>query len=134
MVFKVVIFEFLWYIQISRSRFFLDSDGKSFICKVNLLKINSKVLKSGQLEDICLVEFLLVLDLCLQVSVSSWYLMVVIVDVWIFYVELYEGFFYSQLLCYVLGWIFKLVFCLDLIENFVELILFGLYFFQWLLD
>lgn len=134
MVLKVATSESLWHIQISRSRFLLDSDGKSLICKVNLSKINSKVLKSGQLEDTCLVELSLALDLRLQVSVSSWHLTAVTVDVWTLHAELHEGLFHSQLLCHAPGRISKSVSCSDLTENFAEPTLPGLYLLQRLPD
>uniref|UniRef100_A0A8C5LG97 Bridge-like lipid transfer protein family member 2 n=1 Tax=Jaculus jaculus TaxID=51337 RepID=A0A8C5LG97_JACJA len=47
MVLKVATSESLWHIQISRSRFLLDSDGTRLICELSLSKINSKILKSG---------------------------------------------------------------------------------------
>ncbi|GAB1296519.1 Protein KIAA0100 [Apodemus speciosus] len=113
MVLKVATSESLWHIQISRSRFLLDSDGKSLICKVNLSKINSKVLKSGQLEGTCLVELSLALDLCLRVGLSSWHLQAVTVDVWTLHAELHEGLFHSQLLCHAPGRVSKSVSCSD---------------------
>ncbi|XP_029401987.1 protein KIAA0100 homolog [Mus pahari] len=134
MVLKVATSESLWHIQISRSRFLLDSDGKSLICKVNLSKINSKVLKSGQLEDTCLVELSLALDLRLQVSVCSWHLTAVTVDVWTLHAELHEGLFHSQLLCHAPGRISKSVSCSDLTENYPEPTLPGLYLLQRLPD
>lgn len=134
MVLKVATSESLWHIQISRSRFLLDSDGKSLICKVNLSKINSKVLKSGQLEDTCLVELSLALDLCLQLGIGSWHLKAVTVDVWTLHAELHEGLFHSQLLCHAPGRISKSVSCSDLTENFAEPTLPGLHLLQQLPD
>lgn len=134
MVLKVATSESLWHIQISRSRFLLDSDGKSLICKVNLSKINSKVLKSGQLEDTCLVELSLALDLCLQLGIGSWHLKAVTVDVWTLHAELHEGLFHSQLLCHAPGRISKSVSCSDLTENFPEPTLPGLHLLQQLPD
>lgn len=134
MVLKVATSESLWHIQISRSRFLLDSDGKSLICKVNLSKINSKVLKSGQLEDTCLVELSLALDLCLQLGIGSWHLKAVTVDVWTLHAELHEGLFHSQLLCHAPGRISKSVSCSDLTENSAEPTLPGLHLLQQLPD
>ncbi|XP_051014003.1 protein KIAA0100-like [Acomys russatus] len=134
MVLKVATSESLWHVQISRSRLLLDSDGKSLICEVNLSKINSKVLKSGQLEDTCLVELSLALALCLQVSISTWHLKAVTVDVWTLHAELHEGLFHNQLLCQAPARISKSVSCSDLTEDFAEPTLPGLYLLQQLPD
>ncbi|XP_027241043.1 protein KIAA0100 [Cricetulus griseus] len=134
MVLKVATSESLWHIQMSRSRFLVDSDGKSLICQVNLSKINSKILKSGQLEDTCLVELSLALDLCLQVGINSWHLRAITVDVWTLHAELHEGLFHSQLLCQAPGRISKSVSCSDLTENPAEPTLPGLYLLQQLPD
>ncbi|XP_074045153.1 bridge-like lipid transfer protein family member 2 isoform X4 [Macrotis lagotis] len=98
MVLKVTTSESLWHIQISRSRFLLDSDGKRIDCEVSLSQVNSKVLKSGQSEDTCLAELSLALDLCVEMSLSSLQLKAITLDVWTLHAELHEGLFHSQLL------------------------------------
>uniref|UniRef100_A0A2K5XRQ5 Bridge-like lipid transfer protein family member 2 n=1 Tax=Mandrillus leucophaeus TaxID=9568 RepID=A0A2K5XRQ5_MANLE len=134
MVLKVDTSESLWHIQISRSRFLLDSDGKRLICEVSLCKINSKVLKSGQLEDTCLVELSLALDLCLKVGISSRHLTAITVDVWTLHAELHEGLFQSQLLCQGPSLASKPVPCSEVTENLVEPTLPGLFLLQQLPD
>ncbi|KAH0511375.1 hypothetical protein LTLLF_147890 [Microtus ochrogaster] len=134
MVLKVATSESLWHIQISKSRFLLDSDGKGLIGQVNLSKINSKILKSGQLEDTCLVELSLALDLCLQVDISSWHLRAITMDVWTLHAELHEGLFHSQLLCQTPGRKSKSGSYSDLTEDFAEPTLPGLYLLQQLPD
>uniref|UniRef100_G1QQQ2 Bridge-like lipid transfer protein family member 2 n=1 Tax=Nomascus leucogenys TaxID=61853 RepID=G1QQQ2_NOMLE len=134
MVLKVDTSESLWHIQISRSRFLVDSDGKRLICEVSLCKINSKVLKSGQLEDTCLVELSLALDLCLKVGISSRHLTAITVDVWTLHAELHEGLFQSQLLCQGPSLASKPVPCSEVTENLVEPTLPGLFLLQHLPD
>uniref|UniRef100_A0A5F9DT06 Bridge-like lipid transfer protein family member 2 n=1 Tax=Oryctolagus cuniculus TaxID=9986 RepID=A0A5F9DT06_RABIT len=134
MVLKVATSESLWHIQISRSKFLLDSDGKRLICEVSLSKINSKVLKSGQLEDTCLVELSLALDLCLKVGISSRHLKAISVDVWTLHAELHEGLFHSQLLCQGSSVSSKPVLSSEVTENLAEPTLPGLYLLQQLPD
>ncbi|XP_027718336.1 protein KIAA0100 homolog [Vombatus ursinus] len=98
MVLKVATSESLWHIQISRSRFLLDSDGKRIDCKVSLSQVNSKVLKSGQSEDTCLAELSLAMDLCVEMGLSSLQLKAITLDVWTLHAELHEGLFHGQLL------------------------------------
>ncbi|XP_043857335.1 protein KIAA0100 homolog isoform X2 [Dromiciops gliroides] len=98
MVLKVATSESLWHIQISRSRFLLDSDGKRIDCEVSLSQVNSKVLKSGQSEDTCLAELSLAMDLCVEVALGSLHLKAITLDVWTLHAELHEGLFHSQLL------------------------------------
>ncbi|XP_051848259.1 bridge-like lipid transfer protein family member 2 [Antechinus flavipes] len=98
MVLRVATSESLWHIQISRSRFLLDSDGKKIDCEVSLSQVNSKVLKSGQSEDTCLAELSLAMDLCVEMGLSSLQLKAVTLDVWTLHAELHEGLFHSQLL------------------------------------
>lgn len=134
MVLKVATSESLWHIQISRSKFLLDSDGKRLICEVSLSKINSKVLKSGQLEDTCLVELSLALDLCLKVGISSRHLKAISVDVWTLHAELHEGLFHSQLLCQGSSVSSKPVLSSEVTENLADPTLPGLYLLQQLPD
>ncbi|XP_036622430.1 protein KIAA0100 homolog isoform X2 [Trichosurus vulpecula] len=98
MVLKVATSESLWHIQISRSRFLLDSDGKRIDCEVSLSQVNSKVLKSGQSEDTCLAELSLAMDLCVEMGLSSLQLKAITLDVWTLHAELHEGLFHGQLL------------------------------------
>ncbi|XP_038614966.1 protein KIAA0100 homolog isoform X2 [Tachyglossus aculeatus] len=98
MVLNVATSESLWHIQISRSRFLLDSDGKRLDCEVSLSQVNSKVLKSGQSEDTCLAELSLALDLCVELGFSSRRLKAITLGVWALHAELHEGLFHSQLL------------------------------------
>ncbi|XP_044528771.1 protein KIAA0100 homolog isoform X1 [Gracilinanus agilis] len=98
MVLKVATSESLWHIQISRSRFLLESDGKRMDCEVSLSQVNSKVLKSGQSEDTCLAELSLAMDLCVEVALSSLQLKAITLYVWTLHAELHEGLFHSQLL------------------------------------
>uniref|UniRef100_A0A7N4P6H7 Bridge-like lipid transfer protein family member 2 n=1 Tax=Sarcophilus harrisii TaxID=9305 RepID=A0A7N4P6H7_SARHA len=98
MVLRVATSESLWHIQISRSRFLLDSDGKKIDCEVSLSQVNSKVLKSGQSEDTCLAELSLAMDLCVEMGLGSLQLKAVTLDVWTLHAELHEGLFHSQLL------------------------------------
>ncbi|XP_007935565.1 protein KIAA0100 homolog [Orycteropus afer afer] len=132
MVLKVATSESLWHIQISGSSLLLDSDGKRLDCKMSLSKINSKVLKSGQLEDTCLAELSLTLNLCLEVGISSRQLKAITVGVWTHHAELHEGLFHSQLLRQGPNLALKPVPCAGMTENLVEPTLPGLYLLQQL--
>ncbi|XP_055433115.1 bridge-like lipid transfer protein family member 2 isoform X1 [Bubalus kerabau] len=134
MVLKVATSESLWHIQIRESSFFLDSDGKRLKCEVSLSQINSKVLKSGQLEDTCLAELSLALKLCLEVGISSGQLKAITVDVWTLHAELHEGLFHSQLLRQGTGLAPKPLPCSDVTEDLAEPTLPGLYLLQQLPD
>ncbi|XP_068387800.1 bridge-like lipid transfer protein family member 2 isoform X3 [Eschrichtius robustus] len=134
MVLKVATSESLWHIQIRYSSFLLDSDGKRLKCEVSLSQINSKVLKSGQLEDTCLAELSLALKLCLEVGIRSRQLKAITVDVWTLHAELHEGLFHSQLLRQGPGLASKPVPCSEVIENLAEPTLPGLYLLQQLPD
>ncbi|XP_057569958.1 bridge-like lipid transfer protein family member 2 isoform X4 [Hippopotamus amphibius kiboko] len=134
MVLKVATSESLWHIQIRDSSFLLDSDGKRLKCEVSLSQINSKVLKSGQLEDTCLAELSLALKLCLEVGISSRQLKVITVDVWTLHAELHEGLFHSQLLRQGPDLASKPVPCSEVTENLAEPTLPGLYLLQQLPD
>lgn len=134
MVLKVATSESLWHIQIRDCSFLLDSDGKRLKCGVSLSQINSKVLKSGQLEDTCLAELSLALELCLEVGISSWQLKAITVDVWTLHAELHEGLFHSQLLRQGPGLAPKPVPGSEVTENLAEPTLPGLYLLQQLPD
>lgn len=130
MVLKVATSESLWHIQIRESSFLLNCDGKRLKCEVNLSQINSKVLKSGQLEDTCLAELSLGLKLCLEISISSWQLKAISVEVRKLQGELHEGLFHSQLLRQRPSLSPTPVSCSDMTEDLTEPILPGLYFLQ----
>ncbi|XP_019400878.1 PREDICTED: protein KIAA0100 homolog [Crocodylus porosus] len=98
MVLHVATSESLWHIQVTRTRLLLDSDGRSLDCEVTLTQMNSKVLRSSQLDDTCLAELVLALSLSVQVSVSKRQLTGVSLDVWTLQAELHEGLFSSELL------------------------------------
>uniref|UniRef100_G3T406 Bridge-like lipid transfer protein family member 2 n=1 Tax=Loxodonta africana TaxID=9785 RepID=G3T406_LOXAF len=132
MVLKVATSESLWHIQISGSSLLLDSDGKRLDCKMSLSKINSKVLKSGQLEDTCLAELSLTLNLCLELGISSRQLKAITVGVWTHHAELHEGLFHSQLLCQGPSLALKPVPCPEVTENLAEPTLPGLHLLQQL--
>uniref|UniRef100_E1BD97 KIAA0100 n=1 Tax=Bos taurus TaxID=9913 RepID=E1BD97_BOVIN len=134
MVLKVATSESLWHIQIRESSFLLDSDGKRLKCEVSLSQINSKVLKSGQLEDTCLAELSLALKLCLEVGISSGQLKAITVDVWTLHAELHEGLFHSQLLRQGTGLAPKPLPGSELTEDLAEPTLPGLYLLQQLPD
>ncbi|KAB0361019.1 hypothetical protein FD754_005175 [Muntiacus muntjak] len=134
MVLKVATSESLWHIQIRESSFLLDSDGKRLKCEVSLSQINSKVLKSGQLEDTCLAELSLALKLCLEVGISSGQLKAITVDVWTLHAELHEGLFHSQLLRQGVGLAPKPLPCSEVTEDLAEPALPGLYLLQQLPD
>ncbi|XP_023595401.1 bridge-like lipid transfer protein family member 2 isoform X2 [Trichechus manatus latirostris] len=132
MVLKVATSESLWHIQISGSSLLLDSDGKRLDCKMSLSKINSKVLKSGQLEDTCLAELSLTLNLCLEVGISSRQLKAITVGVWTHHAELHEGLFHSQLLSQGPNLVLTPVPCSEVTENLAEPTLPGLHLLQQL--
>ncbi|XP_036196601.1 protein KIAA0100 homolog isoform X5 [Myotis myotis] len=134
MVLKVATSESLWHIQIRESSFLLDSDGKRLKCEVSLSQINSKVLKSGQLEDTCLAELSLALKLCLEVGIRSRQLKAISVDVWTLHAELHEGLFHSQLLHQGSSLAPQPVPCSDVTKNVAEPTLPGLYLLQQLPD
>nr|KAF6415994.1 hypothetical protein HJG59_007243 [Molossus molossus] len=134
MVLNVATSESLWHIQIRESSFLLDSDGKRLKCEVSLSQINSKVLKSGQLEDTCLAELSLALKLCLEVGIRSRQLKAITVDVWTLHAELHEGLFHSQLLHQGPSLAPKPIPCSEVTKNVAEPTLPGLYLLQQLPD
>ncbi|XP_036264614.1 protein KIAA0100 homolog isoform X5 [Pipistrellus kuhlii] len=134
MVLKVATSESLWHVQIRESSFLLDSDGKRLKCEVSLSQINSKVLKSGQLEDTCLAELSLALKLCLEVGIGSRQLKAINVDVWTLHAELHEGLFHSQLLQQGSSLAPKPIPGSDVTKNVAEPTLPGLYLLQQLPD
>ncbi|XP_009584952.1 PREDICTED: LOW QUALITY PROTEIN: UPF0378 protein KIAA0100-like, partial [Fulmarus glacialis] len=92
--------ESLWHIQASKTRLLLNGDGKSLTCEVSLTKVNSKVLRSSQLDDTCLVELALALSVSLEIS-SKRRLVGVRLRVRSLQAELHEGLFCSPLLHHV---------------------------------
>ncbi|KFP30964.1 UPF0378 protein KIAA0100, partial [Colius striatus] len=97
MVLHVATSESLWHIQASKTRFLLNGDGKSLTCEVSLTKVNSKILRSSQLDDNCLAELALALSLSLELS-SKRQLVGVRLCVRTLQAELHEGLFCSPLL------------------------------------
>lgn len=97
MVLHVATSESLWHIQASKTRLLLNGDGKSLNCEVNLTKVNSKVLRSSQLDDTCLAELALALSISLEIS-SKRRLVGVRLSVRTLQAELHEGLFCSPLL------------------------------------
>ncbi|PKU30493.1 hypothetical protein llap_19203 [Limosa lapponica baueri] len=100
MVLHVATSESLWHIQASKTRLLLNGDGKSLTCEVSLTKVNSKVLRSSQLDDTCLAELALALSLSLEIS-SKRRLVGVRLRVRTLQAELHEGLFCSPLLHHV---------------------------------
>nr|XP_048680324.1 protein KIAA0100 homolog isoform X2 [Caretta caretta] len=98
MVLHVATSESLWHIQLTRTRLLLDSDGKRLDCEVTLSQVNSKVLKSSQLDDTCLAELVLALTFSMEVNVSKRQLVGITLGVWTLHAELHEGLFCSELL------------------------------------
>ncbi|XP_078536235.1 bridge-like lipid transfer protein family member 2 [Lissotriton helveticus] len=96
MVLNVAASESLWHLTISKTHVLLDSDGKRIGCKVNLQQLNSKVLKSSQLDDSCLAE--LSLSLSMEYRLSAGQLRGVKFEVHNFQAELHEGLFHSTLI------------------------------------
>uniref|UniRef100_A0A8C0GPD0 Bridge-like lipid transfer protein family member 2 n=1 Tax=Chelonoidis abingdonii TaxID=106734 RepID=A0A8C0GPD0_CHEAB len=90
--------ESLWHIQVTRMRLLLDNDGKRLDCEVTLSQVNSKVLKSSQLDDMCLAELALALTFSMEVNVSKRQLVGISLGVWTLHAELHEGLFCSELL------------------------------------
>ncbi|XP_074413101.1 bridge-like lipid transfer protein family member 2 [Zonotrichia albicollis] len=100
MVLHVATSESLWHIQASQTRLLLNGNGKSLTCEVSLTKVNSKVLRSSQLDDTCLAELALALSLSLEIS-SKRRLVGVRLCVRTLQAELHEGLFCSPLLHHV---------------------------------
>ncbi|XP_050785010.1 bridge-like lipid transfer protein family member 2 isoform X6 [Gopherus flavomarginatus] len=98
MVLHVATSESLWHIQVTRTRLLLDNDGKRLDCEVTLSQVNSKVLKSSQLDDTCLAELALALTFSMEVNVSKRQLVGISLGVWTLHTELHEGLFCSELL------------------------------------
>ncbi|XP_074869814.1 bridge-like lipid transfer protein family member 2 isoform X2 [Carettochelys insculpta] len=98
MVLHVAASESLWHIQVTRTRLLVESDGKRLDCEVTLSQVNSKVLKSSQLDDVCLAELALALAFSMEVSVSKRQVVGVSLGVWTLHTELHEGLFCSDLL------------------------------------
>ncbi|XP_067422043.1 bridge-like lipid transfer protein family member 2 isoform X2 [Emydura macquarii macquarii] len=98
MVLHVAASESLWHIQVTRTRLLLNSDKKSLDCEVTLAQVNSKVLKSSQLDDTCLAELALALTFSMEVNVSKRQLVGVSLGVGPLHAELHEGLFCSELL------------------------------------
>ncbi|XP_008939005.1 PREDICTED: UPF0378 protein KIAA0100-like, partial [Merops nubicus] len=97
MVLHVATSESLWHIQASKTRLLLNGDGKSLTCEVSLTKVNSKVLRSSQLDDACLAELALALSLSLELG-SKRRLVGVRLRIRTLQAELHEGLFCSPLL------------------------------------
>ncbi|KAM9218348.1 bridge-like lipid transfer protein family member 2 [Leptosomus discolor] len=97
MVLHAATSESLWHIQASKTRLLLNGNGKSLTCEVSLSKVNSKVLRSSQLDDTCLAELALALSLSLEIS-SKRRLVGVRLRVRTLQAELHEGLFCSPLL------------------------------------
>ncbi|XP_066419511.1 bridge-like lipid transfer protein family member 2 [Molothrus aeneus] len=100
MVLHVATSESLWHIQASQTRLLLNGNGKSLTCEVSLTKVNSKVLRSSQLDDTCLAELALALSLSLEIS-SKRRLVGIRLCVRTLQAELHEGLFCSPLLHHV---------------------------------
>ncbi|KAJ7405898.1 protein KIAA0100 [Pitangus sulphuratus] len=100
MVLHVATSESLWHIQASQTRLLLNGNGKSLTCELSLTKVNSKVLRSSQLDDTCLAELALALSLSLEIS-SKRRLVGVRLCVRTLQAELHEGLFCSPLLHHV---------------------------------
>ncbi|XP_075760621.1 bridge-like lipid transfer protein family member 2 [Pelodiscus sinensis] len=98
MVLHVAASESLWHTQVTRTRLLVASDGKRLDCEVSLAQVNSKVLKSSQLDDTCLAELALALTCSMEASVSQGRLVGVSLGVWTLHGELHEGLFCSELL------------------------------------
>ncbi|XP_069082287.1 bridge-like lipid transfer protein family member 2 isoform X2 [Pleurodeles waltl] len=96
MVLNVAASESLWHLTISKTHVLLDSDDKRIGCKVNLQQLNSKVLKSSQLDDSCLAE--LSLSLSMECRLSAGQLRGIKFEVHNFQAELHEGLFHSKLI------------------------------------
>ncbi|XP_067866880.1 LOW QUALITY PROTEIN: bridge-like lipid transfer protein family member 2 [Heterodontus francisci] len=102
MVLNAWIEEALWHVAITNCTFVLSCNGNSIKCEGKVSKLNSKIMKSSEMEDFCLVN--LSLSLAATVNVSLPYLKALSTEVTVqtLQTELHEGIFSSTILQTVL--------------------------------
>ncbi|KAM8976471.1 bridge-like lipid transfer protein family member 2 [Pelodytes ibericus] len=96
MVLNVADSESLWHMTVSKTKFILNSDGKRLDCTLDLTQLTSKLLKSSQQDEACLVE--LSLAVSVECSISEQCLRAVSLRVRNLHAELHESLFTSELL------------------------------------
>ncbi|XP_067864625.1 bridge-like lipid transfer protein family member 2 [Heptranchias perlo] len=103
MVLNAAIPESLWHLAITNCTFLLSSNGNSIKCEGNVSKLNSKIMKSSQMEDSCLANLLLSLVVTVEFSLPDLKALSTELHLSTLQTELHEGLFSPNVLQEVLG-------------------------------
>ncbi|XP_051891846.1 protein KIAA0100-like isoform X2 [Pristis pectinata] len=98
MVLNARIPESLWHLAVSRCALVFSCDGNSIKCESSVRKLNSKLIKSSQLEDFCLANVSLSLLVTVDVSLPNLRALSTELTIDTLQTELHEGFFSSHVL------------------------------------
>ncbi|XP_041053496.1 protein KIAA0100-like isoform X1 [Carcharodon carcharias] len=98
MVLNAWIAESLWHMALTNCTFLLSCNGNSIKCESNVNKLNSKIMKSSEMEDFCLVNLSLSLTATVDISLPDLKALSTELRVQTLQTELHEGFFSSNML------------------------------------
>ncbi|XP_059829672.1 bridge-like lipid transfer protein family member 2 isoform X1 [Hypanus sabinus] len=98
MVLNARIPESLWHVAVSSCMLVFSCNGSSMKCESTVRKLNSKMIKSSQLEDFCLANVSLSLVVTVDISLPSPKALSTELVIDSLQTELHEGFFSSHIL------------------------------------
>ncbi|XP_078063101.1 bridge-like lipid transfer protein family member 2 isoform X1 [Mustelus asterias] len=103
MVLNAWIAESLLHVALTNCTFLFRFDGSSIKCEGSVSKLNSKIMKSSEMEDFCLVNLSLSLTATVDVGLADLKALRAEVNVQTLQTELHEGFFSANILQAVLS-------------------------------
>ncbi|XP_072326063.1 bridge-like lipid transfer protein family member 2 isoform X2 [Scyliorhinus torazame] len=98
MVLNAWIAESLWHMALTDCTFLLLCNGNNVTCKGNVSKLNSKIMKSSEMVDFCLVDLSLSLAATVDISLRDLRALSTELNVQTLQTELHEGFFSANIL------------------------------------